>query len=185
MHKFLTQKFYFIDKFNVNHINNLEVNTSIIYRNYSKKINVNEILNLRIYCKKKRKKLYLSNNIKLALKLKLDGVYIPSFNKSFRHLSYNFNKTFEILGSAHNIKEIRTKEYQNVERLFISSLFKKNKNYLGLYRFKNLCSLSKKKIVALGGISNSNLKKLKLIKCYEFSGIRYFQKKRPQIMGPF
>ena len=28
-------------------------------------------------------KLFISNNIKLAIKLSLDGAYIPSFNKSF------------------------------------------------------------------------------------------------------
>ena len=40
--------------------------------------------------KKKGNKFYLANDFKLALKLGLDGVYLPSFNKKFNHL---FNKS--------------------------------------------------------------------------------------------
>ena len=83
--------------------------------------------------------------MKVALKLKCDGAYIPSFNKSFHHLSYKFESRFILLGSAHNIKEIRIKEKQNVNLIFISSLFKKNKNYLGIYKFLNMKKLTKKK----------------------------------------
>ena len=111
----------------------------------------------------------------MAINLNLDGVYVPSFNKDTRHLSYSFKKNFIILGSAHNIYEIRVKELQNVEKIFLSSIFKKNKNYLGINKFKLLSKLTNKKIVALGGISNKNLKKLKLLKCFGFAGISYFE----------
>ena len=40
-----------------------------------------------------------------------------------------------------------------------------------------------KKIIALGGISNENLKKLKLAKCEGFAGISYFQKKTASLRG--
>ena len=141
----------------------------------SKKIDVEEILKLKEYCKKKKIKFYLSNNIKLATKLNLDGAYIPAFNNNLHHLSYSFKKKFKIIGSAHNIKEIKTKEIQKVDKIFLSSLFKKNKNYLGINRFKLLSNYTKKKIVVLGGISKKNLKILKLIKNPEFAGISYFE----------
>ena len=83
-----------------------------------------------------------------------------------------------LLGSAHNIKEIRTKELQKVNAIFLSSLFKNNKNYLGLNRFKLLSSLTKKRIVALGGISDKNLKLLNLINCFSFAGISIFEQKK-------
>ena len=38
-----------------------------------------------------------------------------------------------------------------------------------------MTKLTKKKIVALGGISSSNLKKLKLINYFGFAGISYFE----------
>ena len=128
-----------------------------------------------MYCKKKNVKFYLSNNVKLAIKLGLDGAYLPSFNKKMNHLSYSYKKGFEIIGSAHNLREIRIKELQNVNYIFLSSIFKKNKNYLGINRFKLLSRLSNKKIVALGGISGVNLKKLKLLNCFGFAGISYFE----------
>ena len=65
----------------------------------------------------------ISNNIKLALKLNLDGAYIPSFNTSKKHLSYSFKKKFLFIGSAHNLKEIRTKETQGIDKIVISSIF--------------------------------------------------------------
>ena len=68
-------------------------------------------------------KLYLSNNVKLALILNLDGAYIPAFNRDLRCNSYHFKKKFKIIGSAHNLKELRTKELQNVDYLFLSPLF--------------------------------------------------------------
>jgi thiamine-phosphate pyrophosphorylase len=91
------------------------------------------------------------------------------------HLSYNLPKNFEILGSCHNSKEIKIKEIQKVNILFISSLFKKNKNFLGINKFKHLKSLTKKTVVALGGISKKNLNKLKLVDCKKFAGISYFE----------
>ena len=176
MHYNLTTKYYFICNFDTNNIDQQYKQTIIIYRNYSsKKIDKTKILKLRNYCKKKGLKFYLSNDIKLAIKLKLDGAYIPSFNKKFNHLSYFYKKNFEIIGSAHNNKEIKIKELQKVNTIFLSSLFKKNKNYLGINKFKLLSNLTNKKIVALGGISNKNLNKLKLINLSGFAGISYFE----------
>ena len=169
-------KYYFINKFDTNVIDKQDKQTSIIYRNYLvKNIDENLILKIKKYCKKKAIKFYLSNNIKLAIKLDLDGAYIPAFDRSFKHLAYSYKKNFKIIGSAHNIKEIRLKELQNVEKIFLSSIFKKNKNFLGINKFKLLSKLSKKKIVALGGISKSNEKKLSLISQTDFAGISYFE----------
>ena len=103
------------------------------------------IIKIKKYCKKKLIKFYLSNNIKLALKLDLDGAYIPAFNVDLKHLAYSFKKNFIIIGSAHSLREIRIKEKQKVQKIFLSSLFKKNKNYLGINRLKLLSKLTKKK----------------------------------------
>ena len=105
----------------------------------------------------------------------MNGAYIPSFNKNFQHLSYKFKREFELIGSAHNLKEIRIKEQQRVKSIFLSSLFKKNKNYLGINKFNIKALLTKKKIIALGGISKLNLKKIRILKCDGFSGISYFE----------
>jgi len=175
MHNKFLNKYYFINKFDQSHIDKQCKETTIIFRNYNQKIDKKLILQLKSYCKKKGNKFLLSNNIRLAINLDLDGVYIPSFNTDKRHLSYSFKKNFIILGSAHNIYEMRTKELQCVSAIFLSSIFKKNKNYLGINKFKLLSFLSNKPIIALGGISNNNSKKLKLTNCLGFAGISFFE----------
>jgi thiamine-phosphate pyrophosphorylase len=170
------EKYYFINKFDTNNINNQDKQTTIIYRNYSNKtVDQNLILKIKRFCKKRSIKFYLSNNIKLAIKLDLDGAYIPSFNKSVKHLAYTYKKKFQIVGSAHNLKEIRIKENQNVKNIFLSSLFKKNKNFLGINKFKLLSKMTKKNVVILGGISDQNLKKLNILNQSDFAGISFFE----------
>ena len=176
MHINLINKYYFISNFDTNIIDKQDKQTAVIYRNYSSKVTDEKlILKLKKYCKLKKIKFYLSNNIELAMKLDLDGAYIPSFNKSTKHLAYSLKKQFKIIGSAHNIKEIKTKEIQKVNSIFVSSLFKRNKNYLGINKFKLISNLTKKKVVALGGISKKNLNKLKLLNNSEFAGISFFE----------
>ena len=137
-----------------------------------------DIIFMRNYCKKKNLKFLISNNIKLSIQLNLDGAYLPSFNKNYNHLNYDFKKNFLLIGSAHNLKEIKIKEKQNVKEIFLSSLFKKNKNYLGLNKFNNISKLSSKKIIALGGISENNIKLLNFTKSIGLAGISYFNKKK-------
>ena len=109
------------------------------------------------------------------MKLGLDGVYIPSFNIKFSHLSYSTFSNFSIIGSAHNLKEIKIKELQKVQSIVISSLFKKNKNYLGLYKFKILRNYTQKRVIALGGITKKNIKKISLLNISSIAGISYFE----------
>ena len=170
-------KYYFINKFDTNLISKQDKDTTIIYRNY-KDYNLNDILSIKKYCRKINFKFLLSNNIKQAVKYNLDGVYIPSFNKNTEHLSYSKTKNFLIIGSAHNLKEIKTKEKQGCKMIVISSIFKKNKNYLGLNRFKLISKLTDKKIIALGGLNKNNLKFLDLTNCSGFAGISFFEQKK-------
>ena len=174
MHNELPNKYYFINKFDTNYIIKQDKNTVFIYRNYNSKNNLDTILKLKNFLKKKKYKFFLSNNIKLAVKLNLDGAYITSFNKNKQHLSFSYKKNFLIIWSAHNNDEIKIKESQGVKILFLSSIFKKNKNYLGINKFKLISNLTKKKIVVLGGINKKNIKSLNLINSSEFAGISYF-----------
>ena len=167
--------FHFIDNYNPQYLIKLNKNINLIYRNYKNKISINELIELKNFCKKNKYKIYLSNNYKLAIKLNLNGVYLPSFNRDFIKIIHQ-NKNFDILGSAHNLKEIRIKEKQGVKYLFLSPIFKKNNKSLGIYKFMNLSQKTKLQIVALGGINNENIKLLKLIKLKNISSISYIKK---------
>ena len=89
MHNYLPDKYYFINKFETIHLDKQKKGTGIIFRNYNPNNHLNTILKLKKYCKNKGYKFYLSNNIKLAIRLDLDGVYIPSFNMDRKHLSFS------------------------------------------------------------------------------------------------
>ena len=140
------------------------------------KISEELILEIKKACQKQGRKFFLSNNLKLAIKLNLDGVYLPSFNKSLNFNKNNLKKKFIIMGSAHSIKQIKIKEQQGVKLIFLSPLFevKKNKKFLDPLKFNLLAANTNKKIIALGGINQLNFKKLNLVKSYGFAGISYF-----------
>ena len=83
MHTNSLKKYYFIKRFIKHNIDKQSRNTIIIYRNYNKEIDVSEVQELNSYCKEKSLKFMISNNIKLSIKLNLDGAYIPAFNSKF------------------------------------------------------------------------------------------------------
>ena len=173
------RKYYFINKFDTNIIDKQKIDTGIIYRNYNSQNDLNTIIKLKQYCKKKGYKFFLSNNARLAINLNLDGMYIPSFNKNINHLSFSRKKKFLIIGSAHNNYEILVKKKQGCNIIFLSPIFKINKTniYLDTVRF-NLLTINKKaKFIALGGINSKNIKKLRLLNIFGFAGITFFQKK--------
>ena len=58
---------------------------AIIYRNEKNLEELNEIKKFRKNCALKLIKFYVANNLKLAVQLFADGLYISSYNKSFRH----------------------------------------------------------------------------------------------------
>ena len=177
MHFFNLQKFQFINELNINSISKDTTNLSIIYRNYTKKLKINELIKVKEFCKKKRIKFYISNNIEECLKYDLDGLYIPSFNKKKLTKKLKLHKQ-TIIGSAHNHMEIRKKIEQGCKIIFLSPLFKTYKSkYLDISKF-NLIKMSfKNKFVALGGIDQNNIQKIKMLNVYGISGISMYKKK--------
>ena len=103
-------------------------------------------------------------------------MYFPSFNKSINFNKSNFKKNFIIIGSAHSVQEIKIKEQQGVKLIFLSPIFKVNKNnkFLNPIKFNLLAAKTNIKVIALGGINQLNFKKLNLVKRYGFAGISYF-----------
>ena len=179
MHTKIPNTFTFISQFKKEEILSFNKNIGIIFRNYKNKNTKSDIIKLKQFCKLNNRKLYLANDIKLAVNLNLNGAYIPSFDKNLGIKRYSQKKDFILLGSAHNIFEIRTKEKQGIEVLFLSPLFQ-TKNYkqgLGIFKFNILTKFFKKKIIALGGINEKNIRKLKNANAYGFSGISYFKNK--------
>ena len=177
MHELIPKYYYFINKLDIEEIKDLNNNIAIIYRNYENKPKKDEIEKFHNFCKKKKIRFLISNYFDIALKYNLDGFYIPSFNKKY-YLKKNLkNKNFIFAGSAHNIRELKFKEKQNVKLIFISPLFKvkKKNNFLNVIKFNNLSKISKNPIIALGGINPKNVNQLKMTSAFGFSGISHIK----------
>ena len=178
--------YYFIDEFNKNEIEKLSTQISLIYRNYHNKNNSNELRKLVIHCKNNRRKVYISNNLKDAIKYNFDGLYIPSFCKKLRFK--NVVKKLEIIGSAHNAIELKIKEKQGCSHIFLSPIFKNNKNkkFLDVVKTNLLKKLTKSQIVLLGGVNLNTLKRSKLCSPDGVAAISWIKKNGPSInTGPF
>ena len=154
----------------------------IIYRNLDGDENLQQIVNFRKKCNQKGIKLYISNNLSLAIKSGANGLYLSAHNKKIYH-----GKMLEIIGSAHSTKEINQKLRQGCKRIIISRLFKtdyKNKpSYLGVVKF-NLMDNNYNVIfhkIHLGGIRLQNLNKLKTVRS-EYFAILSEVKKKPAII---
>tara|TARA_B100001057_G_scaffold6235_1_gene5682 strand:- start:7614 stop:8186 length:573 start_codon:yes stop_codon:yes gene_type:complete len=157
--------FLFIENIKDIDLKNIKIRDkfSIIYRNNKNIDNLDNLLIFRRKCKLKGIKLYIANNSALAVSLNSDGIYLSSFNKSLSSLNL-IKSNFEIIGSAHNFKEILLKEKQGCSFIFLSKLFivdyDKKAPYLGVVKFNNFTKISKK-IIPLGGIKITNLNSLR------------------------
>ncbi len=159
---------------------------NIIYRNENIEENLDELKKFRMNCKKKRVGFYIANNVGLLTKLSADGLYISAHNKNLLLNSFS-KKGFDIIGSAHNQKEINIKLIQGCKIMIFSRLFETNykykKGYLGVPRF-NLISLRNKiELVPLGGINETNLCKMNTIKSNSFACLTAIKKKPAKIIN--
>ena len=178
MHKYLSRVYCFVEKFNIEELQTINKGTTIIYRNYNKKVDEKTIISLKEHCRKNNQKFYLSNNLKIAAKLKLDGLYIPAFNKTLNTKNYNTHLKFDIIGSAHNEIEINIKKKQGCNFVFLTPIFKvkKRNNYLNICRFNKISHNKDIKLIALGGINKGNIRKINLLNCFGFAGISWIKK---------
>ena len=156
----------------------------IIYRNNSKHESINQLKKFKKECKKRSIKFYFANNLRTAVKCEADGLYISSYNNKNYNTRFTKN-SLEVIGSAHNVREIYRKKNQGCKTIVLSRLFKtdyKNKkSFYGTTKFNLLTKNYSHHFVALGGIRSSNLMKLKMLNC---NGIALLSevKKKPAII---
>ena len=142
----------------------------IIYRNNKNLGDLENLFKFRKLCKLKSIEFFVANNVRLAVKLNSDGIYISSYNKSLKLLLLK-KRNFKIIGSAHSNKEIFMKTQQGCEMIVFSKLFQvdydKKAPFLGIIKFNNLLKINKG-LIPLGGIKSSNLNSLQIVKSESF-----------------
>ena len=146
------------------------ININIILYNFDDKadgqlkidnFNTVEAIN---YCKKNQLPFYITDNFKLALQTKANGIFLSAKNKKIIPKIQKLN--FEIIGSAHNQIEYYFKKKQGCTLLMLSPIFF-NKKYsenkiLGPIKFNLMSNSWNNNLCALGGISLKTLNKIKL-----------------------
>ena len=183
---FILKKKYYLIIENIKDINlkNIKKRNKfiIIYRNNKNLDNLTNLLEFRRTCKLKSIEFFVANNINLAVKLRSDGIYLSSYNKSLKLLSQK-RRNFKIIGSAHSNKEIFRKMNQGCEMIIFSKLFQvdydKKASFLGIIKFNNFLKINKR-LIPLGGIKLSNLNSLQIIDSEGFA-LKSEIKKKPAI----
>ena len=157
----------------------------IIYRNQKNSEDKADLLLFRKKCKMKSIEFYVANNLNLAIFLRSDGVYLSSYNKSFKALSLE-KLNFKIIGSAHTYKEIYMKVKQGCKLILLSKLFlvdyDKKSKFLGIIKFNNLLK-NYKYLIPLGGINQNNFISLKTVSSKGFALMSAIKKKPANIIN--
>ena len=155
-----------------------DINIIINVNNNSKNSLDNEI-NIINFAKKNKIPFLFKNNIRKCIKYSSDGIFIDSINKETIK-STQFKKDFLIIGAAHNQLEYYFKKRQNCKIIALSPIFynpkfSKNKT-LGPTRFNLITQIWDADLCALGGINETNIKKLNITRASAIAFQRYITK---------
>jgi thiamine-phosphate pyrophosphorylase len=158
------EAYYFIDQINESTISTIFKfrNISLIYMSQNNSFsNTQDLMKIKEFSNKNNLKFYVTDNIRLAIKVKANGIYLTKNYNRMLH-NYNYKKDFLILGSVHNQLEYYRKSIQNCKKFFLSPIFF-NKKYsinkiLGVIKFKIITKDWKNEAIPLSGINQRNIK---------------------------
>jgi thiamine monophosphate synthase len=160
--------YIFLDKINSElslKIKKIKKVSIIYYTDNFEPFNENNCNLIRKFCEKINIPFYIMNSLKNAVKYKAAGIYITAEN---RRIILNKYYKLKIIGSVHNNLDYYFKNIQNCTLVMLSPLFY-NKKYsrnkiLGSNKFRLISRNWEIDLCPLGGINNSNLNKIKLLR---------------------
>ncbi len=159
--------FFFIEKLNELNLDYVKKIGAILILRNPEKLNLLDLKKFNKRCISKKITLFIQNSVKILILLKTNNFYISGYNKSqFKQLRI-LNRKVKIIGSAHNVTEIREKLNQGCEYIVLSRIFKTSykfkKGFLGTTKFNLLTRNFSQKFIALGGINEKNFRLLSLL----------------------
>ena len=186
---FVLKKKYFLIIESIKNINLKNIKKrnkfTIIYRNLRNSEKKDDLLKFRKFCKLRSIEFFVANDLGLAIKLNSDGIYLSSYNSSYKPLLFKTTK-FDIIGSAHSNKEIYMKTKQGCKTILLSKLFivdyDKSAPFLGVTKFNKLLGFNKN-LIPLGGINLNNLNSLNMIRSNGFALMSEVKKKPANIFS--
>jgi thiamine-phosphate pyrophosphorylase len=182
MNKIFYKHYVFLEKINklieekLLKFNNIKIIINV--RNNDKNSADNE-KDLIYFAKKNKIPFLFKNNVRKCFKFNADGIFIDSANKETIKPTL-FKKDFLIIGAAHNQLEYYFKKKQNCKIIALSTIFynpkfSKNKT-LGPIKFNLISRIWNTDLCALGGINETNIKKIYITKASAIAFQRYITK---------
>jgi thiamine-phosphate pyrophosphorylase len=165
--------YYFID--NINSETKLLIKKfkkiTLIYLNNGTSNKIENLYSIKEFCRKNKINLYVSDDFKLAIKIRANGLYLTENNKTMNH-RINQKKDFINIGVAHNQLEFFKKKQQKIDKIFLSPIFKTKKysknKILETLKFRIISMRWKTNVIPLGGINQLNLKRIKTLNVESF-----------------
>lgn len=160
-------------------IENLPKDTLVIIRDYNHPEREIYAEKIAAICKKRRLKFLVAGDLKLAKKLKANGVHLrEDMAKDIRIWRLKNSKQI-ITISAHSASAIQKIQNYNVDAILLSPVFPTSTHpcalSLGIKNFKNLSKQSKIPVYALGGVDKENVEKLEQCNIAGIAGIDMFR----------
>jgi thiamine monophosphate synthase len=160
-------------------------NIAIIYNNKYIE-NENNFLKIKNFCRKNNIKFFIIDDLKLAIKYKLDGIILSNKNKSNYHKFFNHQKNLRILGKVQSQIDLYFKIKQNCNYIILSPIFENTKykenKILKVIKFNLISNNWGQKLIALGGVNQKNLNKIKMTKASGIGFMRFISS--PEIKKP-
>ena len=165
--------YFFIDKINETNLDQVKKTGAILILRRSKNISLKRLKKFALNCKSKRIDLFVANRFKLLSLLKTNRFYVSAWNKKYYKNLRKFNSNIELVGSAHNVNEIKEKIDQGCSQIFLSRIFETKyrlkKGFLGVTRFKLITRRFVSNFIALWGINIKNFNQIKSLNIIGFA----------------
>jgi len=159
-------------------ISRLPQGSAVIVRHETREGKIDLIHKIKKLCAKHKVKLLISDDVSLALSLRLDGVHLSEKTLKKTALCGRFIKPkaqFFVTSACHSLKAIKWAEICMIDAVLISPVFATKSHpdgrTLGTWKFANLARKGSIKKYALGGITSKTISHLRKSKACGCAGI--------------
>ena len=157
----------------------------LIFRHYEEINRANLAQKVVCLCRRLKILCLIAGDLKLALRIRADGVHFPEGTLKRLGKRPNVRKNMIITAAAHSSAMVKRSENIDLDAIILSPVYitksHPTRTPLGHLRFARICKKSKIPLIALGGIKRENIPILLYAGAFGIAGIGLFGnlKKRP------
>ncbi len=156
----------------------LPTGSAVIIRHFTRAQKKELCLKIKGLCKKHKVKLLISDDLKLALALRLDGVHFPE--QTLKKIAgcgslKRHRPGFLFTAATHHQRALFWAKRAKIDTALLSPIFPTQshpgKRHLGCWKFMELTRNHTNPVIALGGVSQKNAQRLSQTQASGFAGI--------------